>query len=69
MADGATIQRTSEAALAGENPVSLSDCLACAKKARGSGLTIPVVLMGIQATSRQIAITTSIQTWLALTEK
>ena len=51
MADGATIQRTSEIALAGANPVSLSDCLACAKNARDAGLTIPVVLMGIHAPS------------------
>ena len=46
MADGATIQRTSEVALSGKNPVSLSDCLACSAKARTAGLTIPVVLMG-----------------------
>lgn len=46
MADGATIQRTNEVALAHAPPVSLSDCIAFVKKARAAGLTVPVVLMG-----------------------
>jgi tryptophan synthase len=46
LADGATIQRTNEIALAGDNPVSLSDCLGLSKEARNQGLTKPVILMG-----------------------
>ena len=46
MADGASIQKTSEVALAGDNPVSLADCLALTKAARAAGVTVPVILMG-----------------------
>ena len=46
MADGASIQKTSEVALAGDNPISLADCLALTKAARAAGLTVPVILMG-----------------------
>ena len=46
LADGATIQKTNEVALAGGAPVSLTDCLARTKAARAKGLTAPVILMG-----------------------
>jgi tryptophan synthase len=46
MADGATIQRTNEVALAHSPPVSLADCIAFVAAARAAGLTTPVVLMG-----------------------
>jgi len=46
LADGTTIQRTNEVALAGDRPVKLSDCLAFVKQARAEGLTAPVILMG-----------------------
>jgi len=46
MADGASIQKTSEVALAHDNPISLADCLALTKAARAAGLTVPVILMG-----------------------
>jgi len=46
MADGASIQKTSEVALAGDNPVSLAHCLALTKAARAAGVTVPVILMG-----------------------
>jgi len=46
LADGASIQRTSEVALAGDNPITLTDCLALTKTARAAGVTVPVVLMG-----------------------
>ena len=46
LADGASIQRTSEVALAGDNPIKLSDCLSLTKAARAAGVTVPVVLMG-----------------------
>ena len=46
LADGASIQRTSEVALAGDNPITLTDCLALTKAARAAGVTVPVVLMG-----------------------
>ncbi|MFM9108480.1 MAG: tryptophan synthase subunit alpha [Chloroflexota bacterium] len=44
LADGATIQRTSERAIA--NGVSLGDCLALAGRLRARGVTQPLVLMG-----------------------
>ena len=44
MADGGTIQRANELALAGG--VTLADCLAAVRAARAAGLTVPVVLMG-----------------------
>lgn len=46
LADGASIQRTSEVALAHANPISLTDCLSLTKAARAAGVTVPVVLMG-----------------------
>ena len=46
LADGTTIQRTNEVALAGKEPVSLADCLALTKEACSKGLTSPVILMG-----------------------
>ncbi|KAG8469741.1 hypothetical protein KFE25_006196 [Diacronema lutheri] len=46
MADGATIQRANEVALAHAPPVTLADCIGFVKKARAAGLTTPVVLMG-----------------------
>jgi len=46
LADGATIQKANEVALAGANPVSLSDCLGFSKAAVAKGLTTPVILMG-----------------------
>jgi tryptophan synthase len=46
LADGATIQKANEVALAGGSPVSLHDCLGFAKAAVAKGLTTPVVLMG-----------------------
>ncbi|KAJ1617852.1 hypothetical protein T492DRAFT_893026 [Pavlovales sp. CCMP2436] len=42
MADGATIQRTNEVALAHDPPVTLADCIAFVKTARAQGLTTPV---------------------------
>ena len=36
LADGASIQRTSEVALAGDNPIKLSDCLSLTKAARAA---------------------------------
>jgi len=44
MADGGTIQRANELALAGG--VTLTDCLAAVRAARAAGLTVPIVLMG-----------------------
>lgn len=44
-ADGATIQKTNQVAIAGGTS-NISDCLALLAKAREMGLTIPVVLMG-----------------------
>jgi len=44
-ADGATIQKTNQVAIAGGTR-DLADCLALVSKAREMGLTIPVVLMG-----------------------
>ena len=44
LADGATIQRTSQQAIA--NGVTLADCLALVKRLRGSGIETPLVLMG-----------------------
>lgn len=44
-ADGATIQKTNQVAIAGGTS-DISDCLAMLKKAREMGLTIPVVFMG-----------------------
>jgi tryptophan synthase alpha chain len=44
LADGATIQRTSERAIA--NGVGLKDILAMVSRLRERGLTIPIVLMG-----------------------
>jgi len=44
-ADGATIQRTNEVAISG-GTVSMRQCLDFVSKARSSGLTVPVVLMG-----------------------
>eukprot|EP00294_Goniomonas_avonlea_P013054 CAMPEP_0114557758 /NCGR_PEP_ID=MMETSP0114-20121206/10005_1 /TAXON_ID=31324 /ORGANISM="Goniomonas sp, Strain m" /LENGTH=681 /DNA_ID=CAMNT_0001743075 /DNA_START=18 /DNA_END=2063 /DNA_ORIENTATION=+ len=44
MADGATIQRANEIALA--NGVTLTSCLQNAKDARAAGLKVPLVLMG-----------------------
>lgn len=44
MADGGTIQKANEVALAGG--VTLADCLASVRAARAAGLTAPVVLMG-----------------------
>lgn len=44
MADGGTIQRASEVALAGG--ATLAGCLAAVRAARAAGLTVPVVLMG-----------------------
>jgi tryptophan synthase len=46
LADGATIQKANEVALAGGSPVSLHDCLGFAKAAVAKGLTTPVILMG-----------------------
>ena len=46
LADGTTIQRTNEVALAGSSPVSLADCLAFSKEAVSKGLKAPVILMG-----------------------
>ena len=49
LADGATIQKTNEVALAGGAPVSLTDCLARTKAARaGGGLTASNSPDGIQ---------------------
>lgn len=44
-ADGATIQKTNQVAIAGGTS-DISQCLAIVKKARDMGLTVPVVLMG-----------------------
>lgn len=44
LADGATIQRTSERAIA--NGVTLADCLAMVKRLRADGVETPLVLMG-----------------------
>ena len=44
MADGGTIQRASEVALAGG--ATLTGCLAAVREARARGLRVPVVLMG-----------------------
>jgi tryptophan synthase len=44
-ADGATIQHTNQVAIAGGTS-EIPQCLEMVKKARGMGLTIPVVLMG-----------------------
>jgi tryptophan synthase alpha chain len=44
LADGATIQRTSERAIA--NGVTLRDCLALVGRLRERGVTVPLVLMG-----------------------
>lgn len=44
-ADGATIQKTNQVAIAGGTE-SLTDCLKLLKEARDMGLTVPVVLMG-----------------------
>jgi tryptophan synthase len=44
-ADGATIQRTNQVAIAGGTS-EISSCLELVKKAREMGLTVPVVLMG-----------------------
>ena len=46
LADGATIQKANEVALAGSNPVSLEDCLSFSKQAVSKGLKTPVILMG-----------------------
>jgi len=46
LADGATIQKANEVALAGGSPVSLHDCLGFVKAAVAKGLTTPVILMG-----------------------
>jgi tryptophan synthase alpha chain len=44
LADGATIQRTSERAIA--NGVGMTDVLALVGRLRGRGVTVPIVLMG-----------------------
>jgi tryptophan synthase alpha chain len=44
LADGATVQRTSQVALA--NGTTLADCLALIRRVRAAGITIPLVLMG-----------------------
>ena len=44
-ADGATIQKTNQVAIAGGTS-DISSCLNMVKKAREMGLTVPVVLMG-----------------------
>ena len=44
-ADGATIQKTNQVAIA-SGTSDMAQCLAMVKTARGMGLTIPVVLMG-----------------------
>ena len=44
-ADGTTIQRTNQVAIAGGTS-EIKDCLDMVKKARDMGLTVPVVLMG-----------------------
>lgn len=44
LADGATVQRTSQKAL--DNGTTLKDCIALVKRLRDQGVTIPLVLMG-----------------------
>jgi tryptophan synthase alpha chain len=44
LADGTTVQRSSQKAL--ENGTSLRDCLALVRKMRAQGIEIPLVLMG-----------------------
>lgn len=44
LADGATVQRTSQIAL--DNGVRLADCLALAGRLRAAGIDIPLILMG-----------------------
>ena len=44
LADGATIQRANEVAVAAG--VTFADCLGMVREARARGLTVPLVLMG-----------------------
>jgi tryptophan synthase alpha chain len=44
MADGTTVQKTSQVAL--DQGTSLADCIAMVKRAREKGITVPIVLMG-----------------------
>lgn len=44
LADGATVQYTSQIAL--ENGTSLTDCLEMVRRVRAAGVTIPLVMMG-----------------------
>ena len=46
LADGATIQKTNEVALAGSSPVSLADCIGLTREFRDKGGKAPIILMG-----------------------
>lgn len=44
LADGSTVQRTSQVSL--QNGTRLSDCIALVQRARSAGVTVPMMLMG-----------------------